>query len=776
MDNIYSKLEFNKVLKIVSKYCQTNLAKDTILNVKYKTDIEEINELLNETEEALLILTRYDSVPLGGVTDIYSIIKRASLGSSLNSLDLLKVLGVLYAVKQNKSFIGQLDKYEIESKFINEYIENLITLPQLDQAISRSIDEAGNVLDSASQTLFNIRKNIKVIENRIRERVRNIANSKKNMLTSNIITIRNNRLVLGVKVEFKNAFEGIIHDYSGSGETVYMEPASVVESNNKLNTLHIEETNEIDRILYELTQLVGSYDDELRNNLDILIKLDIIFAKARYARDNNCSRVILNEDGYVKLLEAKHPLINKDDVIANNIILGKDYKGIVITGPNTGGKTVVLKTCGVIALMVQSGFLVPVKEGSTLNVFDKIFADIGDEQSIEQSLSTFSSHMKNIINIVDNVTHNSLVLVDELGSGTDPKEGASLAKSILDYIMKVGALIIATTHYTDLKAYAYMNEDLINASVEFDTDTLRPTYRLLIGIPGRSNAFLISEKLGLRESIINYAKDSVETSNSEVSDLINKLEKQGLAFDNLIKETELEKKKYEELYNEVSKKSYDLDTKYNMEINKAKEEAYLLLKNAQTEAKQIIDELRNSRNEKDHVLIEKQTKLKDLVSEYTKVELKKDTSNKPLKVNDQVMVLEYNRSGIITKVISKTKYEVQMGTLVGTYNRNQLTKVVKDKNEKKITKKKVSIKKTTTVTMELDLRGFRYEDALVELDNYIDRAMLSNMPKIYIIHGHGTGVLREAVQNYLKSNPFIKEYRYGVAGEGGNGVTVATLK
>ncbi|NLC95896.1 MAG: endonuclease MutS2 [Bacilli bacterium] len=779
MKTVEKTLELDKILQKLKEYASTSLGIEAINEMKVSTDIDEINNKLDETDEALKLIVRIGNIPLGGISDIRQAVKRAQIGGVLSIEELVNISSFAYGVNQIKLYLDRVNSERIGSIYISKYINQLIPLTNLRKRIDACIDNNGNILDDASPKLKDIRQQIKVLEARIREKMNQILSTKSSYLTDTIITIRNDRFVVPVRVEYKNTFEGIIHDISQSGNTVFIEPKVVVELNNRVNSLKHEENEEIYHILRELSEEVSNVANELLQDVMIVKQLDFIYAKARFALDINAIRPKLNDQGVIKIIKGRHPLIDPQIVVANDVFLGDEHQAMIITGPNTGGKTVTLKMVGLLTLMMQSGLLVPCNEESQLAVFDNVFADIGDEQSIEQSLSTFSSHMKNIINITNNITINSLVLLDELGAGTDPKEGAALAESILDYLLKRGARIIATTHYSELKTYAYNTDKVINASVEFDVETLRPTYKLLIGIPGRSNALEISRRLGLNEKIIAQASSRIETEKTDVSKLITQLENQGLYLDKLINENEALKKelqsqilKYELLNNELANQKDTLK-------EKAYEEARQIVRKAQKEANLIIEELKRIKKErvldvKDHEISELKGKLRHLIEQDTDEQL--SSTSDILKPGDVVKVLTLNRTGELIEQVNEDEWLVRLGNLNSRIHKQYLELVKSSDAEKKRKKEaEVRVIKKSTAHLELDLRGERYEEAIIKLDKFIDEALINNISQVVIIHGHGTGALRKGVQDYLKKCPYVKEFRYGGEGEGGVGVTVVTL-
>ncbi|MEE1237408.1 MAG: endonuclease MutS2, partial [Turicibacter sp.] len=540
-------LEFNKIKQIVDSLCACSLGQKRVEYLSPSIEEKQVEYSLNQSDEALKIILALGEAPLGGVSDITEAIKRAKISAMLSAQELLGISRLLYAVSQLKGFAERLNEIKVETPIFSSQVNSLVSLNSLQTAINDCIDETGYVLDSASFELRSIRRSIQSTEARIKEKLNHVVSERRNKLTDGIVTIRNERYVVPVRAEAKNTFGGTIHDQSSTGNTYFIEPKEVVDLNNKLQEYHVEERREIERILRALTDEVKKFVDALSVNVEVLGEIDFMFAKGKYARLINGTRPKMNTKGIIRLVAARHPLIDPKKVVPNDIELGDEYTTIVITGPNTGGKTVTLKTVGLLTLMAQAGLLIPAHETSQLAIFDHVFADIGDEQSIEQSLSTFSSHMTNIVRIMERLTVNSLILFDELGAGTDPKEGASLAISILDYVKVRGARTIATSHYPELKAYAYENDDVINASVEFNIETLSPTYRLLVGVPGRSNAFEISKRLGLKEAILTTARAYVETERTEMTDLITKLEDRGLELDQEIQLLQKQNQEVEEM-------------------------------------------------------------------------------------------------------------------------------------------------------------------------------------------------------------------------------------
>lgn len=774
-------LEFNKIKQTIESLCACSLGQKRVALLKPTTIEKDVEYGLNQSDEALRIIYALGEAPLGGVSDISEAIARAKISAILSSQELLAVSRLLYAVSQMKSFAERLNEIKVDAPIFAHHTNTLVALSSLQNAINACIDETGYVMDSASGELRSIRRAIQSTESRIKERLNQVVSERRSKLTDGIVTIRNERYVVPVRADYKNTFGGTIHDQSSSGNTYFMEPKEVVDLNNKLQEWHVEERREIERILRELTEEVKKFVDLLSLNVELLGEIDFMFAKGKYARLINGTRPKINTKGIIRLVAARHPLIDQKSVVANDIELGDEYTTIVITGPNTGGKTVTLKTVGLLTLMAQAGLLIPAHESSQLAIFDHVFADIGDEQSIEQSLSTFSSHMTNIVKIMERLTVNSLILFDELGAGTDPKEGASLAISILNYVKVRGARTIATSHYPELKAYAYEQDDVINASVEFNVETLSPTYRLLVGVPGRSNAFEISKRLGLKEAILNQARSYVESERTEMTDLITKLEDRGLQLDQEIQHFQQQNTLVEEMKKEYEQKLAKFEAEREKVLEDIKKEAFESVRQAKEEAEQIVMDLRQAKkmadlSMKDHELTEKLTSLKKAEAKQAEQFKKKAQNKQPLKPGDEVMVLSLNRQGELIEQTKNGEWMVQLGMMKVNIKPEDLQYLRKSVQKKETKKGQMVHKRNSHVGIQLDLRGERYEDAMLMLDKYFDDVLLAGYQTITIIHGHGTGALRQGVHKYLKQNKHVASFRFGGAGEGGTGATVVELK
>jgi DNA mismatch repair protein MutS2 len=783
---IFHVLEFNKVKEQLQKKVASSLGREKVANLIPSTQYEEVVKWQEATDEATTVLRLRGNVPLGGIFDVRSSVKRAEIGGTLSSNELLDVASTIYAARQVKQFIEQVvEDEDLQLPIITEHIEKLMPLPEVEQTIKMSIDENGTVLDGASDQLRGIRQKLRSTESRIREKLESLirSSSAQKMLSDAIVTIRNERFVIPVKQEYRSAYGGIVHDQSSSGATLFIEPQAIVTLNNELQEAKVKEKQEIERILIALTVQVAEVANELRQNVYLLGELDFMFAKGRYSHELKASKPKMNDRGYIKLVKAKHPLIAQEDVVANDIELGDQYTSIVITGPNTGGKTVTLKTLGLFTLMAQAGLQIPALDGSEMAVFKHVFADIGDEQSIEQSLSTFSSHMVNIVDILQKVDHESLVLFDELGAGTDPQEGAALAISILDQVYERGARVVATTHYPELKAYGYNREGVVNASVEFDIETLSPTYKLLIGVPGRSNAFEISKRLGLSAEVIERAKGYIGSETNKVENMIASLEDSRRQSEHELEEAEELRKEAQKLHKELQSQIIEFNEKRDKLYEKAEEKAQATVKAASEEAEKIISDLRKMSQKnyalvKEHELIEARKRLEDAVPTLEKSKKKPAAPKKQertLQAGDEVKVLSWGQKGTLVERVSNNEWQVQMGIMKMKVKEKDLEYISSPKPVE--TKPLATVKgKDYHVNLELDLRGERYENALIRVEKYIDDALLANYPRVSIIHGKGTGALRKGVQEYLKNHRSVKNIRFGEASEGGSGVTVVEFK
>lgn len=771
-------LEFNKIIEQLTSYAETSLGKNLARKVAPKIELSEVNLLQDETDEAVQILRLNRVIPFGGIRDIRESVKRTSIGGSLSALECLDVANTIYGGRQLKYFIEGL---EDEFPILQSMTESIFSLRELEQEIKACIDDHGEVLDNASSTLRGLRSSIRTFESRVREKLESYTRSHSNMLSDAIVTIRNDRYVLPVKSEYRSQVGGIVHDQSSSGQTLFMEPKAIVDINNQLQEAMIKEKQEIEKILAALSSEIALNGETLLINLEILAKIDFISARAKLSKAMKAAKPKMNDKGIIKMKQARHPLIPSDEVVANDVEIGETYTTIVITGPNTGGKTVTLKMIGLCTLMAQSGLQIPAHDDCELAVFKEVFADIGDEQSIEQNLSTFSSHMTNIVQIIEEVDEESLVLFDELGSGTDPGEGAALAMAILDEVISRNARVIATTHYPELKAYGYNRENVVNASVEFDVESLQPTYRLLIGVPGRSNAFEISKRLGLNREVIERAKGLVGVDSKNVENMIASLEKSQLDSEREYEQAHQYLLESEKLRAEIAKEWEALEQKKEQVYKKAEEKAEKALKKAREEAEIIVGEIRKMKSSatlKEHEWIEAK-KMFDEAQPNLRKSKKKTTpskkDNKELKVGDDIKLLTINQQGSVVEKLNENEYMVQVGIMKVKAKRQDLQYIGKSKQSPERTVATIR-GSNYHVRPELDLRGERFEDALLKLEKYIDDALLAGHSKVSIIHGKGTGALRTGVQDFVKSHPAIATSRMGSSGEGGSGVSVLELK
>ena len=783
-------LEFNKIKELLAAKVQSNLAKTLVDDLKPETDKNLIEEAQRETEEALSILQNIAEPPLYGIYDLSKPINHAKIGGILYPDSLIKVEDSLRVVSALKSFNKKLmDNEHVKSKKTISMIDSLNSVKSLRIEINKAILNENEISDGASRDLKTIRNQIKIKNNQIKSKLDSIINSNKydKILQDKIITVREGRYVVPVKQESKRFFPGIVHDQSTSGSTLFIEPMAVVDLNNQLKELEVEERKEIEKILAKLSELVAAYSEELIENQALLEKIDFIFAKGKLAIELDATRPKLNGDRILNLKEARHPLLDQESVVPIDIELGEDFNSLVITGPNTGGKTVSIKTVGLLTLMAQSGLHIPAKEDSEIAIFENIYADIGDEQSIEQSLSTFSSHMTNIVDILDKVDEKSLVLFDELGAGTDPTEGAALAMAILDYLLERDIRTIATTHYSQLKLYALSKDGVVNGSVEFDIESLRPTYKLLIGVPGKSNAFEISRRLGLQDYIIEDAKKLVSKDSIEFEDVLSNIEMDRRTMEKDKEELRNLKSEVETLKYNLQKEKEKAERIQNETIRKAKEEARDIVKRAKMESDYILDDIKDIKiaieKDKERKLQEAKKGLSnslssleyDLAEEVLNVTSKEPPKN--LKPGETVKVLSLDQIGtVLTEPDSKGNLDVQVGIMKVNVKVDTLVRAKDEEEEKSYTSTKKVIRSKIDVKSEIDLRGMTLDEALLDLSKYIDDAYLAKIKEAQVIHGKGTGVLRSGIRSYLRTNPYIKDFREGNFNEGGSGVTVIRLK
>ncbi|PCF66292.1 endonuclease MutS2 [Staphylococcus pseudintermedius] len=774
-------LEFNKVKSLIEQEVISDLAIEKVKQLAPSSDYETVVHQMDEVDEISRIYNQYRLPSMSGLSRVQPYIKRSQIGGTLNVQELNAIKTLIQVQNQFKTYYNQLveDEETVNYEILDGQMQQLPVLTHLYQSIHQKCDTQ-DLFDSASMELQSIRSRIAKTNQRVRAQldrmVKSTSNQKK--LSDAIVTVRNERNVIPVRAEYRQDFNGIVHDQSASGQTLYIEPSAVVELNNQISRLRSEEATEVQRILAELTAEVAEEAEACLISEQVMGHLDFLIGKARYAAKIKGTKPTFSVERQVYLPKAFHPLLDRDTVVANTIEFESSIQTVIITGPNTGGKTVTLKTLGLIILMAQSGLLIPTLDGSQLSVFDNVFCDIGDEQSIEQSLSTFSSHMKTIVNILEEANDKSLILFDELGAGTDPSEGAALAMSILDHVHGMGALVMATTHYPELKAYSYNREGVMNASVEFDVDTLSPTYKLLMGVPGRSNAFDISKRLGLGLKIINHAKSMIGQDEQEINEMIASLEKNAKRVDDQRIELDRLVREASQIHNDLSRAYEQYQNMESRLIEEAKDKANQRVKAAMEEADDILKSLRDMRDQKgaevkEHELIDQRKRLED---QYEAKSIKQNVQKQKwdeIKAGDEVKVLSYGQKGEVLEVLNDEEAVVQMGIIKMKLPLNDLEKKEKAKEQPK---KVVTRTNRSAVKMELDLRGYRYDEAMVALDQYLDQAVLSNYEDVYIIHGKGTGALQKGVQQHLKRHKSVATYRGGMPSEGGFGVTVATLK
>lgn len=789
MDKALKVLEYDKIIEMLLDLTQGELARDLVENLEPSNDIDEIRRMQEETSEAYRVLVRYGDIDYSAASHIKHLVSKASLGSMLFIEDLYDIMQNIFLVSSIKRYLKtSIEDENLNLNHLRKLYDSLASLDDLKKKLSMTIVSRDEVADSASSTLRSIRRSKKLKNQAIEDKLNSYITSDKTKkyLQDAIVTMREGRYVIPVKNEYRSSVEGMIHDISQKGSTVFIEPMAVVKLNNELRELENEEKKEIERILYELSSEVSEYKAYLETNEEVLKSISFIFARARLAREMRATEPILNDKGYVNLKNARHPLIPKDKVVPTTLELGDEYTSLIITGPNTGGKTVSLKTVGLITLMAKSGLNIPCDNNSSVAVFDRVFADIGDEQSIEQSLSTFSSHMKNIVHIVENAEYNDLVLFDELGAGTDPTEGAALAISILKLFRERRIRTMATTHYSQIKFYALTSEGVKNASMEFNVDTLSPTYRLIIGIPGKSNAFEISRRLGLVQKIIDSAKELLNENDTRFEDVLKAIEEDRTEIENKRIKINEENEEIERLREKLENKNKKLEEKQEAIINKAKEEAREIVKKAKNESAFIIDELKDisslSKKEDRRRLQEAKDYLRDLEDE-NRLKIKDNKKRtkeipKDIKLGESVRIISIDKFGEVeTLPDEKGDLNIQVGIMSVRSNINDIERS-ESKEEAKVEKKTRSINKAKSknISSEINLIGRTVDEAIILLDKYLDDAYLARLKEVRIIHGKGTGTLRDAIRKYLQNSKHVIEYREADYTEGGSGATVAVIK
>ena len=770
------KLEFNKILNILKDFATTYIGKDYCLNLLPISSKSEIEKALKQTTEASILLYRKGSLPISEIANITASIKKLNSNQFLSCKQLLDLASILRISSNLKDYFFSTEIDMSEFTKLYDLFNNLYTNKSTEKTIFSSVLDENTLSDDASSNLKQIRKNIKRKEQEIRNKLNSFLHSK--YLQEPVITMRSGRFVIPVKNEYRSEVKGFIHDISSSGSTVFVEPISIFDLNNDLNNLKFEENLEIEKVLQKLSSLFFNIISDIENDVNLIGIIDFIFAKAKYSNSLDATEPIINDEKILDLKLAWHPLIDKNIAVKNDIIIGKDYNCLIITGPNTGGKTVTLKIAGLLTIMALSGMHIPAKEGSSVFLCDNVFADIGDEQSIQDSLSTFSSHMTNIASILKEASSDSFILLDELGSGTDPVEGSSLAISILENLQKIGATILATTHYPEIKHFALITNGFENASVEFNLETLSPTYKLLLGVPGTSNAFAISKKLGISDRVINRAKEFIDSDKISIEELLTNIYEDKhtieLEKEKTIKNSDEIKKLKESLEFDFSK----LEAEKKDIINKAKDEARDILISAKDDANAIIKELESASDNK------KANKLRDNLNEkINTLKVVKDyapsqvLNKEDLKDGLKVYIRKLDQEGTITSISKDGKIQVQLdlGKMYFDIKDLELSK----SNKKSETKKDYSSHKDfkpKAISSEINVIGQNVDEACLAIDKYLDNCYLAGLATVRIVHGKGTGKLREGIQKFLKTHPHVKSFRVGTFGEGEMGVTIVELK
>lgn len=782
-EKILEILEFEQITNQLSQEAITTPAKKRALELRPATDYEQVKKQLDQTFALANLLRVKSQLPLSDFLDVKSSTKRLGVKADLNAEELGNILLVLTLAKDINEFVEEVEDVDLSA--IDSILDQLDVPELLFNELKKSVDYDGEILDSASSALARIRHDMKSNEEDIKNRMDAYTkgNSSK-YLSEQIVTIRDDRYVIPVKQEYRAKFGGVVHDQSASGQTLFVEPEAVLNLNNRQQNLLAQEHQEIRRILKHLSNIAREDIETINQIASALTELDFLQAKAKLAKKMKATEPKISQDHSLNLLKARHPLIDSEKVVANDITLGQDFDTMLITGPNTGGKTITLKTAGLLQLMAQSGLFIPAEEGSKVGIFNQIYADIGDEQSIEQSLSTFSSHINDIIAIMKNVNENTLVLIDEIGAGTDPEEGASLAISILDFLRKKKAKVMVTTHYPELKLYGYNRPRTTNASMEFDLKTLSPTYHLQIGIPGHSNAFAIARRLGMREDVVRKAQSLMSDEDSDINNMIERLNQQTKAATTARNhlQTSLDRSR------KLEKKLQDALDWYNQRVQKqldfAQERANEVVAKRRKKADKIIEKLEQQQkagyNIQQNKIIDAKGELNSLQRQaenlaHNKV-LQREKRRHHVKVGDQVKVLSYGQTGTITKKLGEHQYEVQMGIMKVKVSDRDVEKINQSPSKKQGKVRATSAVRRSNAHSELDLRGQRYDEAMTNLDRYIDSVLLAGLSTVTIIHGIGTGAIRKGVWQYLKSSRHVKSFNYAPANEGGNGATIVALK
>ena len=779
-------LEFDKILKRLSDFAVMESTKDEIMRIMPAKTLKSAQKMQDETKEASRILTKCGSLPITCASDVTASLKRADMGGTLTMSELLNIAKVLETARRIK-----MHTKDAECEILAEHIDALYEDKRLETDITGAVIDAETMADDASSTLLDIRRKIRAANNKVKDILQKIITSPSHQkhLQEQLITLRGDRYVIPLKSEYKGAIPGVVHDVSATGSTIFLEPMSVVETNNEIRRLLGEEKDEIEKILANLTNEVALVSKLIKMSYDTISCIDLIFAKGKYALATDAFAPNINDKGHINLRRARHPLIDPKKVVATDIYLGKNFDTLVITGPNTGGKTVTLKTIGLLTVMALSGLHITAEEGSEIAVFEDVFADIGDEQSIEQSLSTFSAHMVNIVDILSKISEKSLCLFDELGAGTDPTEGAALAISILEYVKNTGAKCAATTHYSELKVYALSNNRVENASCEFDVETLAPTYRLLIGIPGKSNAFAISKRLGLSQFIIDNAKKHIDTESVKFEDVISELEKNRILSEREKDKAQSIKQEAENIKKEMAKRNKILDEKTEKILEKARAEAKKIIEDAKRETEDALKQIKKAQKMKDLTEANREMerarqKINKKSKENAENKSEKPSVNtkapKSVKLGDSVEIVSMGQKGTVVTLPDRSgALTVKVGIMKLKSNLSDLRLIKEEKPKQKQKRASGGMgdgAKYMNVSAELDLRGENIEDSIYILEKFLDDAVLSSLTQVRIIHGKGTGALRQGIHQYLRKQPRVESFALASYGEGDSGVTIVKLK
>lgn len=788
IEAVLHTLEFHKIIELLAQRTTSSLGRELAEELKPVSKAELVQERIEETQEARDIMAAVPNVPLGGIRDIRKVVKRAELGAVLDPSELLSIASVLYASRRMKHFFHELP---VETPLLSLVAGEIEVLRPIENAIETTLTEQGQIRDDASVELKNIRREIRTAQSRVKEKLDQILRSGEyqKYFQDALVTIRSDRYVIPIKQEYRQFFPGIVHDQSASGATVFIEPMAVVNLNNDIKQWTVAEKNEVERILQALSLQISRTGGAITANCQALARLDFVFAKARLSFDMQAQRPEINQNGYVKLQRARHPLIPSEVVVPIDVELGGSFHTLLITGPNTGGKTVTLKTVGLFALMVQAGLFIPAASGSVIAIFNNIFADIGDEQSIEQSLSTFSAHMTHLVKILQQVSARDLVLIDEIGAGTDPEEGAALAMAILEHLLASGARTIATTHYSELKTFAYSREGMINGSVEFDVETLKPTYRLLVGVPGSSNAFAISQRLGLSEQLIRRARELLEKEHADLETVLQGLEAEKIDYHKRNEEVARLEKEIARLKEELSREYDNLEEKKQRVLQKAQQEAGLLIRQAKRESDEVIAELKAQfavKTERDRQAaitkargrlrtagdrIEEVTETGDDYPELSPEQVKAGTGVYVTNLKQQGTVLSVQGSELTVQLgVMKVNVPLAVCRLAGAAPAKK-----SQPGPSQTAGRRLDNSGTKAVSRQIDIRGTNVEEAELLLEKYLDDAIVAGLQEVLVIHGKGTGALRKGVRSYLKHHYHVKDISIGELNEGGDGATVVRL-